>query len=77
LIIPVLFRGKVCWKRRTKTGSYILTDILHKQPEKTVGYIFKPRFGEVKYKLEHNIKKLTVSGLGLKRKRRQKIDVTE
>jgi hypothetical protein len=59
-------------KDALKTGSNILTDIRNKQPEQPVGYIFKNRFGDAKDNLEEKIKKMTGSGLGLKRKRKPK-----
>ena len=55
-----------------KTGSNIITDILNKEPEQPVGNIFKTRFSEAKGNLEDKIKKMTVSGLGLKRKHKPK-----
>ena len=42
------------------------------QPEKPVGYIFKMHYGETKNYSEQKIKKMAVSGLCLKRKRRPK-----
>jgi hypothetical protein len=56
-------------KQALKTGSNILTDIINKQPQAPVGDIFKTRFAEAKDNLEQKIKKMTGSGLGLKRKR--------
>jgi len=70
---PLLYSGaKAVGKEALKTGSNIMTDILNKKPEDTVGEIFKTRFGEAKDSLEHKIKKMTGSGLGLKRKRKPK-----
>ena len=70
---PLLYSGaKAVGKEALKTGSNILTDILNKQPEEPVGEIFKSRFGEAKDNLEQKIKKMTGSGLGLKRKRSPK-----
>ena len=39
--------------------------------------IFKNRFSEVKNNLEQKIKKMTVSGLGFKRKRKSKKDQSQ
>ena len=64
--------AKTVGKESLKTGSNILTDILNKQLEEPVGVIFKTRLGEAKDKLELKIRKMTGSGLGLKRKRRTK-----
>jgi hypothetical protein len=47
-------------------------DILNKEPEQPVGSIFRFRFIEVKGILEHKIKKMTRSGLSLKRKHKSK-----
>jgi len=44
----------------------------NKQPEQPVGDIFKNRFIEAKDNLEQKIKKMTGSGLSLKRKRKSK-----
>ena len=49
-----------------------MTDILNKQPEEPVDDIFKTRFGEAKDNFEQKLKKMTASGLGLKRKHRPK-----
>jgi len=57
-------------KEALKTGSNIITDILNKEPEQLVGIIFKNRFEEAKDNLQEKIKNMTVSGLGLKRKRK-------
>jgi hypothetical protein len=68
-----LYSGaKAVGKEALKTGSNIITDILNKQPEQPVGDIFKNRYSEAKGSLEEKIKKMTVSGLGLKRKRKLK-----
>ena len=48
------------------------TDILNKEPEQPVCDIFKTCFSEANCNLEEKIKKLMVSGLGLKRKRKPK-----
>jgi hypothetical protein len=70
---PLLYSGaKAFGKEALKTGSNILTDILHKQPEQPMGDIFNTRFGDAKDKLEQKIKKMMGSGLGLKRKREAK-----
>jgi hypothetical protein len=67
---PVLYSGSnAVEKEALKTGSNILTDILNKHPQEPVGDIFKTRFGEAKDNLAQKIKKMTGSGLGLKRKR--------
>ena len=55
-------------KEALKTSSNIIRDILIKEPEQPVGNIFKTRFSEAKGNLEVKIKKMTWSGLGLKRK---------
>jgi hypothetical protein len=68
-----LYSGaKAVEKEALKTGSNIITDILNKQPEQSVGDIFKNRFSEAKDSLEEKIKKVTGSGLILKRKRKPK-----
>jgi hypothetical protein len=64
--------AKAVGKEALKTGSNIITDILNKDPEKPVRDIFKSRFGEAKGNLEDKMKKMTGSGLGLKRKRMTK-----
>jgi len=70
---PLLFSGaKAVGKEALKTGSNIITDILNKEPEQPVGDIFKSRFTEAKGNLEQKIKKMTGSGLRLKRKRQSK-----
>ena len=70
---PLLYSGvKVVGKEALKTGSHIITDILNKEPEQPVGDIFKNRFGEAKHNLQEKIKKMTGSGLGLKRRRKLK-----
>ena len=75
---PVLYSGgKVVGKEALKTGSNIITDILNKEPEQPVGNIFKNRFEEAKYNLQEKIKKMTGSGLGLKRKRKFENFVSE
>jgi hypothetical protein len=70
---PLLFSGaKAVGKEALKTGSHILTDIIDKKPDQPMGGIFKSRFGEAKDNLEQKIKKMTGSGLGIKRKRKCK-----
>lgn len=70
---PLLYSGaKAVGKEALKTGSNIITDILNKEPEQPVGDIFKTRFSEARGNLEGKIKKMTGSGLGLKRKRNPK-----
>ena len=59
-------------KEALKTGSKTITDILNKEPEQRVGYIFKNRFIQAKDNLEEKIKKMPGSGLALKRKRNSK-----
>ena len=54
-----------------------MTGILNKQPEDPVGDILKTRFGEAKDNLEQKIKKMTGSGLRLKRKVRPKKAVSK
>ena len=67
-----MFSGaKAVGKEALKTGSQI-TDILNKEPEQPLGDIFNTRFSEAKGNLEQKIKKMTGSGLGLKRKRQPK-----
>jgi hypothetical protein len=67
-----VFREKGCRKRDHKKGSIIITVILNKEPEQPVGYIFKTRFSQAKGNLEEKIKKMTGSGLALKRKGKTK-----
>jgi hypothetical protein len=59
-------------KEALKTGSNTIIDILNKEPEPPVGYIFKNRFIQAKDNLEEKIKKMTGSGLALKTKRNSK-----
>jgi len=68
----LVFRSKGCRKRGLKTGSNIITDILNKEPKQPVGSILKNRFIQAKGNLEEKIKKMTGSGLALKRKRKAK-----
>ena len=70
-MLSLLFSGaKTVGKEALKTGSHIITDILNKEPEQPVGDIFKTRFNDTKGNLQEKIKKMTGSGLGLKRKRK-------
>ena len=70
---PLLYSGaKAVGKEALKTGSHIMTDILNKEPEQPLGDIFRSRFSEAKGNLEQKIKKMTGSGLRLKRKRQPK-----
>jgi hypothetical protein len=55
-----------------KTGSNIITDMVNKEPKQPIGNIFKNRFIEAKDNLEQKIKKMTRSGLSLKRKHKSK-----
>ena len=50
-----------------KTGSNIITDILHKEPEQPVGDIFKNCFCEENVNFEEKINKMTGYDLDLKR----------
>jgi len=61
-------RAKFGGKEVLKTVSNIITDILNKKPEQPVGDNLKNHFSEAKDNLEHQIKRMMVSGLGLKRK---------
>jgi len=71
---PLLYSGsKAVGREALKTGSNIITDILNKEPEQPVGNILKTRLSEAKCNLEDKIKKMTGSGLGLKRKRKPKM----
>jgi len=70
---PLLYSGaKAVGKEALKTGSNIITDILNKEQEQHVGAIFKNRFSEAKGNLQEKIKRMTGSGLDLKRKRKSK-----
>ena len=55
---PLLYLGAKAVERTLKTDSNILTDILHKQLEEPVGYIFKKSLGEAKNNIEQRIKKM-------------------
>ena len=75
---PLLYSGaKAVGKETLKTGSHIMNDILNKEPEQPVGDIFRTRFSEAKGNLQQKIKKMTGSGLSLKRKRQPKKSVSE
>ena len=63
---------KAVGKETLKTGSNIITAILNKEPKQPVGAIFKNRFSEAKGNLQEKIRKMTGSGLDLKRKRKSK-----
>ena len=70
---PLLYSvAKAVGKDVLKTGSNIIKGMLNKEPEQAVANIFKTRFSEAKGNLEDKIKKMTGSGLGLKRKRNPK-----
>jgi len=70
---PLLYSGaKAVGKEALKTGSNIITAILNKEPKQPVGAIFKNRFSEAKGNLQEKIRKMTGSGLDLKRKRKSK-----
>jgi hypothetical protein len=69
----LLYSGaKAVGREAISTGSNILTDMLNKDPEQPVGTIFKKRFSEAKGNLQQKIKKMTGSGLTLKRKRKSR-----
>ena len=71
VVKPLLYSGvKAVGKEALKTGSNIITDILNREPEQPVGNIFKNRFEKAEDNLQEKIKIMTVSGLGLKRKRK-------
>ena len=54
---PPLYSGaKAVGKEAFETGSHIITDFHNKEPEQTVGDIFKNRFGEAKNNLQEKIK---------------------
>jgi hypothetical protein len=70
---PLLYLGaKAVVREALSSGANILTDMLNKDPEQPVGTIFKKRFREAKGNLQQKIKKMTGSGLTLKRKRKSK-----
>jgi len=55
---PLLYSGaKAVGKEALKTGSNIITDMLHKEPKQPVGDIFKNPFIEANDNLEQKIKK--------------------
>ena len=74
---PLYSGAKAVGKEALKTGSNIITDMLNKEPGQPVGDIFKNRFIEAKDNLEQKIKKMTGSGLSLKRKRKSKKAVSK
>jgi len=75
---PLLYSGaKAVEKEALKTGSHIITDILNKEPEQPVGDIFKTRFSVANGNLDEKIKKMTGSGLGLKRKHKPKKSLSQ
>ena len=68
LLYLFCIQGKGCRERSLTTGSNNITDILKKELEQTVGDIFKTRFTVAKGNHDEKIKKMTGSGLVLKRK---------
>jgi hypothetical protein len=64
---PLYSEAKAVGKGVLKTGSNIITDTLNEEPEQPVGDIFKNRFSEAKDNLEQKIKRMTGSGLSLKK----------
>ena len=65
---PLLYSEvKAVRKEALKKGSDIITDILNKEPEQPVCAIFKNRFNQVKGNLKEKIKRMTGSGLALKK----------
>jgi hypothetical protein len=71
---PLLYSGeKAIGKELIERGSNILTDLLNKEPDQQVGQILRARFDVAKDNLEHKVKKMTESGLCLKRKRKLKM----
>jgi hypothetical protein len=73
-----LYSGaKAVGKEALKIGLNIITDILNKAPDQPDGVAFKNRFIQVKGNLEGKLKKVTGSGLGLKRKRMSKKPQTQ
>jgi len=70
---PLLYSdAKAVDKELLKTSSNIITDILNKEPKQLLGAIFRNRFSDAKGNLQVKIKKMTGSGLDLKRKRKSK-----
>jgi len=68
---PLFYSGaKAFGKKALKSASNKITDNLNKEPEQPEGAIFKNRFSEAKGNFEEKIKKMTVYGLDLKRKRK-------
>ena len=72
LLNPSCIQGQNCRMRSLKTVSNIITDILNEEPEQSVGDVFKTHFSEGNGNFEDKIKKMTGSGLGIKRKRKIK-----
>jgi hypothetical protein len=71
---PLLHSGaKAVGKEALKTGSKFITDMLNKEPEQPVNSIFKNLFIEAKDNRKQKMKKMTQSGLSLKRKQKSKI----
>jgi len=59
-----LYSGaKAVGKEALKTGSNIITDMVNKEPEQSVGSIFKNLFSEPKDSLEQKIKKMAGPGI--------------
>jgi len=68
-----LYSGaKAVGKEVLKTGSNIITAILNNEPEQPMRKVFENRFSQAKGNLEEKIKKMTFTGLALKRKRKTK-----
>ena len=68
---PLLYSGaQAVGNEALQTASNIIKDILNKEPEQSVGNIFKNRFEDAKDNLQEKFKNMTWSGLGLKRKRK-------
>jgi hypothetical protein len=68
-----LYSGaKAVGKEVLKTGSNIITAILNNEPEQPMRKVLENRFSQAKGNLEEKIKKMTVTGLALKRKRKTK-----
>jgi hypothetical protein len=56
IVKPLYSGAKAGGREALSAGSNILTDILNKDPEQSVGTIFKKRFGEAKGNLQQKIK---------------------
>jgi len=70
---PLLYSAaKAVGKQALKTGSNVISGVLNKEREEPVGAIFKNRFNEARGKLQEKIKKMTGSGLNLKKTRKSK-----